>query len=215
MILDFNELFKVDACVSSCSNSMINTTGVLENIEDMKKTEILAKYGHFIKHYGTGKDSYYYFRIPDKTIESGAFRRKKTTREEIESVLCDYYLNKEKEQLKSLQDDNMTLEQLFYEFMEHKKEKVSAGTIRRMVYDWKRYYKTNTDFIQKPYKDITSIDVDDFLNNIVNTTEIKDKAFCNMCGILKQTFEYAVSARYISANENPYRVEVKDRKSVV
>lgn len=48
MILDFNELFKVDACVSSCSNSMINTTGVLENIEDMKKTEILAKYGHFI-----------------------------------------------------------------------------------------------------------------------------------------------------------------------
>lgn len=43
MILDFNELFKVDACVSSCSNSMINTTGVLENIEDMKKTDILAK----------------------------------------------------------------------------------------------------------------------------------------------------------------------------
>ena len=66
MILDFNELFKVDACVSSCSNSMINTTGVLENIEDMKKTEILAKYGHFIKHYGTGKDSYilrYYINI--------------------------------------------------------------------------------------------------------------------------------------------------------
>lgn len=214
MILDFNELFKVDACVSSCSNSMINTTGVLENIEDMKKTDILAKHGNEIKYYSTDKESYYYFRIPDKTIESGAFRRKRTTREKIESALCEYYLNKEKEQLKSLQDDNMTLEQLFYEFMEHKKEKVSAGTIRRMVYDWKRYYKTNTDFIQKPYKDITSIDVDDFLNNIVNTTEIKDKAFCNMCGILKQTFEYAVSARYISANENPYRVEV-NKKNII
>lgn len=210
----FNELFKVDTCVSSCSNSMINTTGVLESTDNMKKMEILAKYGHFIKHYGTGKDSYYYFRIPDKTIKGGAFRRKKTTREEIESALCDYYFKKEKEQLKSLQDNNMTFEQLFYEFMEHKKEKVSAGTIRRMSFDWKKYYKTNPEFIQKPYKDITPIDVDDFLNNIVNTTEIKDKAFCNMCGILKQTFGYAVSARYISANENPYRVEVNRKKII-
>lgn len=214
MILDFTELFKVDACVSSCSNSMINTTGVLENIEDMKKTDILAKHGNEIKYYSTDKESYYYFRIPDKSVKGGAYRRKKTTREKIESALCEYYLNKEKEQLKSLQDDNMTLEQLFYEFMEHKKEKVSAGTIRRMVYDWKRYYQIKPEFINKPYKKITPVDVDDFLNSIVNTTEIKDKAFCNMCGILKQTFGYAVSARYISANENPYRVEV-NKKNII
>lgn len=212
MTLDFTELFKVDACVSSCSNSMINTTGVLESTDNMKKMEILAKYGHFIKHYGTGKDSYYYFRIPDKTIKGGAFRRKKTTREEIESALCDYFIEKEKQS--STGKDMTTFEQLFYEFMEHKKEKVSAGTIRRMMIDWNKYYKTNTDFIQKPYKDITPIDVDDFLNNIVNTSEIKNKAFCNMCGILKQTFGYAVSARYISANENPYRVEVNRKKII-
>ena len=53
----------------------------------MKRIDILAKYGHLIKHYGTGKDSYYYFRIPDKTIKGGAFRRKKKTKEEIESAL--------------------------------------------------------------------------------------------------------------------------------
>lgn len=98
--------------------------------------------------------------------------------------------------------------------MEHKREKVSAGTIRRMMIDWKKYYAPNHDFIQKPFKEITSIDVDDFLNGIVNAEEIKDKAFCNMCGILKQTFQYAVSARYISANENPYRVEVNKKKIV-
>lgn len=98
--------------------------------------------------------------------------------------------------------------------MEHKKEKVSAGTIRRMMIDWKKYYNTKQDFIHKPYKEITPIDIDDFLNGIVNTTEIKDKAFCNMCGILKQTFNYAVSARYISGNENPYRVEVNKKKII-
>ena len=82
------------------------------------------------------------------------------------------------------------------------------------ILPWKRYNQIKPEFIIKPYKDITPIDVDDFLNNIVNTTEIKDKAFCNMCGILKQTFGYAVSARYISANENPYRVEV-NKKNII
>ena len=191
---------------------MINVTGVLESTDNMKRIDILAKYGHLIKHYGTGKDSYYYFRIPDKTIKGGAFRRKKKTKEEIESALCDYFIEKEKQN--SIGKDTATFEQLFYEFMEHKKEKVSAGTIRRMSFDWKKYYKTNPEFIQKPYKDVTPIDIDDFLNNIVNTTKIKDKAFCNMCGILKQTFGYAVSARYISANENPYRVEVNRKKII-
>ncbi|MCI6430772.1 MAG: hypothetical protein MSA72_07840, partial [Lachnospiraceae bacterium] len=70
----------------------------------------------------------------------GAFRRKKTTREEIESALCDYFIEKEKQS--STGKDMTTFEQLFYEFMEHKKEKVSAGTIRRMMIDWNKYYKT-------------------------------------------------------------------------
>lgn len=85
---------------------------------------------------------------------------------------------------------------------------------QQIVFELFLIYRKNTDFIQKPYKDITPIDVDDFLNNIVNTSEIKNKAFCNMCGILKQTFGYAVSARYISANENPYRVEVNRKKII-
>lgn len=75
---------------------MINVTGVLESTDNMKRIDILAKYGHLIKHYGTGKNSYYYFRIPDKTIKGGAFRRKKKTKEEIESALYDYFIIKRK-----------------------------------------------------------------------------------------------------------------------
>ena len=159
-------------CNSHANAFMINSTGVLESTEEMKKTEILEKYGDVIKHYRTGEDSYYYFRIPDKTIKGGAFRRKKKSREQIEDALYKYYLAKEKEEKESSSKDKTTFEQLFYEFMEHKKEKVSAGTIRRMMIDWKKYYNTKQDFIHKPYKEITPIDIDDFLNGIVNTTEI-------------------------------------------
>lgn len=208
----FNFFFKGGACAFSAGAYNIDT-GVLESTENMKRTEILKAHGDEIKEYGT-EQKYYYFRIKDESLSNGCYRRRSNTRKGIEDKLCEYYLNKEKADKKAKTQDNKTLEQLFYEFMEHKREKVSAGTIRRMMIDWKKYYAPNHDFIQKPFKEITSIDVDDFLNGIVNAEEVKDKAFCNMCGILKQTFQYAVSARYISANENPYRVEVNKKKIV-
>lgn len=37
MTLNFTELLNIVACASSCSNSMINTTGVLESTDNMKK----------------------------------------------------------------------------------------------------------------------------------------------------------------------------------
>ena len=40
MTLNFTELLNIVACASSCSNSMINTTGVLESTDNMKKMEI-------------------------------------------------------------------------------------------------------------------------------------------------------------------------------
>ena len=201
-------------CFSNIFDAMVNMSDVSKSIEEMKREKILEKYGNVIKYYRTEENGYYYFRIPDKTLKGGAFRRKKKTREQIEAALCDYYLEKEKVQNSSSPNDSTTFEQLFFEFMEHKKEKVSAGTIRRMMIDWNKYYNPNQDFILKPYKEITPIDVDDFLNPIVNTMEIKNKAFYNMCGILKQTFEYAVSARYISQSENPYRVEINKKNLV-
>ena len=96
---------------------MINVTGVLESTDNMKRIDILAKYGHLIKHYGTGKDSYYYFRIPDKTIKGGAFRRKKKTKEEIESALCDYFIEKEK--LSSAKDLKKYIETHGYVYYNH------------------------------------------------------------------------------------------------
>ena len=93
--------------------------------------------------------------------------------------------------------------------MEYKKSKVSGGTINRMMQDWKKFYEPHTEFIYKPFVEITKIDVDNLLNDIVNEHTMKDKAFKNMCGVLKQTFEYAVNAE--SIYKSPYRVELQQK----
>lgn len=206
-----NELF---SCMNGYATYTIEKTGVLESTEEMKKQEILQMYGE----HGTirktmwfaEKEGYWYWSKPDSTKKKGFTNVKRRKKEDIEKLICDYYMQLEQEQeIKDLKE-NMTLEALFFEFMEHKAQLVKAGTIKRMMTDWTRYYKTQPDFINKPFRSITKIDIDNFFNTILNQTPLKDKAFHNMCGLLKQTLEYAVDAEYIE--KNPYRVNVNKRK---
>lgn len=189
-------------------HGIIDYADVLESTKNMKKAEILKKHGDKIKLYG--KD--WCVRIPDATLEQGVFRCRSKDRKRVEEKLCEYYMDLEKKQKEVENKNNTTLEELFYEFMEYKKGKVSNDTIRRMMVDWKKFYEPNKEFIHMPFKTITRIDVDNFLNDIVNRYEMKNKAFCNMCGILKQTYEYAVNAEYIT--RSPYRVEVNKKKII-
>lgn len=198
--------FNIDDIQYAIDNNIISIADVLENTEKMKREQILEQYGDLIKHYGNE----WYFRIPDKTLKNGCFRRRSKNREDIENKLCDYFIELEKKQQSDKEQNTATLKELFYEFMEYKKSKVSGGTINRMMQDWKKFYEPHTEFIHKPFVEITKIDVDNLLNDIVNERTMKDKAFKNMCGVLKQTFEYAVNAEYI--DKSPYRVEVNKKK---
>ena len=56
----------------------------------------------------------------------------------------------------------MSFESLFYEFIKYKKMLVKGATIKRMMADWKRFYVPHPEFIQKRFKDINKIDVDNF-----------------------------------------------------
>ena len=57
------------------NNDIISIADVLENIEKMKREQILEQHGDLIKHYGNE----WYFRIPDKSLKNGCFRRRSKT----------------------------------------------------------------------------------------------------------------------------------------
>lgn len=89
--------------------------------------------------------------------------------------------------------------------MEHKTHVVNSGTVKRMMTDWNRFYKPNREFIALPVKKLTKINIDDFFNSVLVTHNLKKIAFYNMCGILKQTLEYAVNAEYIEKTHTVLR----------
>lgn len=191
-------------------HGIIDFTGVLESTENMKRTEILKEHNDSIWY--SEKEGYWYCCLPDSTKKSGWKNVKRKKQDAIKTILCDYYINLEKQLQENATKNNMTLEALFHEFMEHKKKLVKGGTIKRMVADWERFYKPHPELTQKPFREITKIDIDTFFNDVVNEHTLKDKAFHNMCGVLKQTLEYAVDAEYIE--KNPYRVNVSKKKVV-
>lgn len=200
--------FGASACVSDAGDCIMNNTGVLESTENMKRTEILKEHSNSIWY--SEKEGYWYWSKPDETTKKGFKNVKRRKKEELEKLVYNFYIAKEQQE--SDKKENMTLEELFYEFMEYKKKMVKAGTIKRMVADWERFYKPHPELNQKPFREITKIDIDAFFNNILNEHSLKDKAFHNMCGVLKQTFQYAIDAEYIE--KNPYRVKVNKKKVV-
>ncbi len=188
-------------------NNIIDMSYVQEKIEMVKKSTILKKYGSCIWY--SEKEQTWYCHIPDGTKKSGRKKVKRKRKEDIEEVVYQYYKGQEKQQKEEILKENMKFKDLFEEFIKYKSKEVTACTIRRMMADWRRFY-IGTEFIEKSINQITKIDVDNFFNTALEEFELKPKAFYNMCGLLKQTMQYAIDAEYIE--KNPYRTKINKKK---
>lgn len=201
---------EIDILQYAVQNGILDLSYVQEQIIMSKRKEILEKYGSCI-WYSTS-ENVWYCHIPDKTKKSGRKKVKRKQQSAIEDVVYNYYEPIERKIKLESADSTMTFQELFFDYMEHKKYQVSDGTIKRMMVDWNKYYK-NSNIVQKSFTEITKIDVDDFLNSIASRYKPKNKEFKNLCGILKQTFEYAVDAEYLE--KNPYRTSKVKKKNIL
>ena len=184
-------------------HGMINMSYVQEQIEMNKRKEILEKHGSGIWY--NEKEGMWYCHIPDPI--KGRVKRKRKKRSDIEEVLFQAYYEIEKKSA-----DSITFEELFYEFIAYKKSQVGKGTVKRMMSDWKKFYKPHKEFTDMPVSKINKISIDQLLNSITSEHKPKDKAFRNLCGVVKQTLEYAVDAEYIE--KSPYRVKI-NKKNII
>lgn len=195
-------------------NSIIDLAYVQEQIEMKKREEILLNHNYSV--WFSEKEHAWYTHLPDESKKSKRTKVKRKKRKDLDNIILEYYMSLELESKETVEKEEekkiLTLEELFYEFMKYKSKTVDASTVKRMMADWKRFYSSKADFISKPIDKFTKIDIDDFFNTVLDEYNLKKKGFYNMCGILKQMFEYAVDAEYIE--KNPYRTKVNKKKFV-
>ena len=173
-----------------------------------KREEILKRHQYSIWH--SNKEDVWYSYLPDDSKANNRKKIKRKRKRDLEDVICDFYLSVQNESQETEQLKDYSIESMFYEFMTHKANEVNSGTIKRMMADWTRFYEPEKEFIAISVQNLTKINVDDFFNAVLGKHNLKKKAFYNMCGILKQTLEYAVDAEYIE--KNPYRIKVNKKK---
>ena len=190
-------------------SGMIDLSYVRERIEMNKREEILKKYGSCIWY--SEKEDSWYCHIPDETKKNGRKKVKRKKKKDIEDIVYKYYSAQEKKEEIKINKSGMTLKELFLEFIEYKSKEVTSRTIKRMMIDWNRFY-VGAKLIEIPINEITKIDIDIFFNTVLEDNELKPKAFYNMCGLLKQSLQYAVDAEYIE--KSPYRTKVNKKKFV-
>ena len=202
-----NENNSTDLLNFAVSNGMLNISYVQEQYYMKKREEILSKHPYSIWY--NEKESRWYTDVPFWGIKSGKKRIKRKERSDLDEDIINYSLQYENDR-RSGEFKKCTFKELFYEFMVYKRGEVSSGTIRRMMADWKKYYVPHEELISKQFTDITKIDVDKFFNAVMDEYKLNRKAFYNMCGLLKQTYDYAIDAEY--TDKTPYRNKVNKKK---
>ena len=189
-------------------NGIIDLAYVLVQSANLKRSKLLKQHKTEYWH-SKGKEDCWYWRNPDKKSNPERSKVKRKNQKDIEQVIFDYYIALEQEKERQTNLNVMSFEKLFYEMIDDKRTKRATGTIRKNMQDWRKYIKPHSWFIEKPFKDITKIDVDKLFNSVVNNHHLKDTGFGNMLGIVKQSFDYAVDSEYLE--KSPYRVNVNKK----
>ena len=188
-------------------HDMLNVAQMRMQLEMDKRRELLERHPYAVWH--NEKEDRWYTDVPVFDSKTGKKRVKRKDRHDLDLDIIEYTLQFEEEK-KNCGIRKCTLRELFFEFMDYKRDEVGSGTIRRMMADWKKFYEPHEELVSRQFTDITRIDVDRFFNAIVDEHKLKKKAFYNVCGILKQVYQYAIDAEY--TDKTPYRNRVSRKK---
>lgn len=173
--------------------------GVAKEYMAKRKEKILANHPYAISE---GSDGRFRTYIKDESMKSGRRMIVKSSREKLEDELVEYY--------SSTLGENRSLTDLFPEFIEYKALHVEVTTIDRVRKDWKRYYE-GSDIAQKPIREITKLDLDQFVHRTIKKFNMDRHQYGNFSLILRQELNYAVDLGIIDDNPFSHVTVIKQR----
>ncbi len=194
----FNSLNDAEILEYIKNSDKISLADIQQSIEDMKAKEILAQ--HHIWEQDVKNNHYYVVWLLDK--EGRRLKQaKRKDKQALEQLIIAHYKKVHAES---------TVSDLYKEFVEYKAKFVKPNTIQKYQSDWNRYYVTDQEFVNIPFRKVGKKDIDLFLANTVKTHKLNTKAFSSICSLLRQMFIYATDNDYIP--DNPFRVKREIKK---
>lgn len=166
-------------------NGILDLSYVQEKVEMNKREELLKKHPYKIWE---GKDGKWYTYLPDE--KKGRILKKRASHNAIENDIIEYW----KAEL-----ENPTISEVFREWNDRRLElrKISDATHLRNRQVFKRHYEK---FGDRKIKDVSSEEIEDFLEEQVSEKELTAKAFSNLKTITRGLLKRAKKRKLISFN---------------
>lgn len=160
-----------------------------EKLMNAKQQKILETYPIRIWEASNGT---WKAHIPDSSKPRNRKVLQGKTKENLENkIIADFQKNC---------DERLLFKNYFpHWLLEYKSTYVKAGTLQRNNDDYKKFIK-GTFIDSKRITDITSLDLEKFLNNAINEHQLTRRSFNNLNSIFNGLFAYALKAKDIEKN---------------
>ena len=157
------------------------------NLDDVEKTmKILQQHNYNVWEASDGRWKTY---VDDDTKDSGRRLIARKDKSDMFKYLKKYYNEHE----------NITFEELYFDWMEYRKTQVKERTRNRNHDSYKRFYQ-DSEIVKKNVKEITFLDVELFLCSTIKDNNLNRKQYFNMSLILRDALNYSINKGIIKTS---------------
>lgn len=189
------------------SRGIINIESVHKEIEMKKNEYYLSMHNYKIWEDKSGK---WFTYLPDESKTEKRRKVKKSSYEDLEKAIIAYYKSVEVKE----EQQSMTLRSIYPQWLAYKAAHTNASnSISRYSSDWKKFYLTSPEIIDKPVNLLTITELDLWIHNLIKEHEMTKTCYYNMSMIIRQCMDYAVEQLGI-LEENTFR-KVKIRTKIL
>lgn len=172
---------------------IINVTDVLEKMENMKNKDILEQHAQFCRIWQSA-DGRFRTKLPDERQKNGKRLIAKTSRENLEKSIVQWYKDREKQQEKE-----HTMESLFHKWLEYKAKDTSDANATKLEWVWNKYY-VNSDIIKMDVADIKTPILKEWFLDVISAHKLTQKRYREMKSIANMLLDYALELELVKVN---------------
>ena len=179
--------------LATCAN--MTTDEVFKDFKIMANKKILKNHKYEI-YYSESEKSWRTY-LPDETKPNKRRPVKRKSKENLEKEIIRFYIEKQKAENRQ----NVTLEELYAEWLLYKRDytSVKAKTIQEYVSEWNRFFK-DTELVKMKIGEIKPITLIRFFREATKDRQFTHKRVSNARSVLNGIMSYAIEEEIISHN---------------
>lgn len=190
--LNLTQESEINKLVSDLQYGIISINDVSEKLQEMaRRTDILKEHETFCKIW-RATDGRWKTKLPDKNAKSKYKLVAKTSREDLENYIVNWY----KQQQETFKP---CLKSIYGNWIAFKEKETSMANANKLIYAWKKYYE-NASIILVPFEDMTAGAMKDWFLTVISEKKLTAKQFKEMKSIINMMYDYAISYNYTSTN---------------